>query len=203
MFFSNALVIGSSLLMATTGVEARAIEKLSFLPHLPLTTSSTSSPSTKALDTLPPPPANPTCAFSPHLPLRTTPSAYSVPETAWPLLATLLSTQILPPSTSTATPDIEVPLPTIQDSVQTLYFRSFTTDESLEGLVLGLVFSAGTGTSSDRELRRSLPSTASEEERRSCVEEAIRKVESGRVMEGVLEVDGRGGTVGFLLYRVD
>ncbi|XMA13185.1 hypothetical protein WAI453_005976 [Rhynchosporium graminicola] len=172
--------------------------------HLPLTTSSTSSTSTKALDNLPPLPANPTCAFSPHLPLRNTPSAYSVPETAWPLLATLLSTQILtPPSTSTATPDIEVPLPTIQDSVQTLYFRSFTTDESLEGLVLGLVFSAGTGTSSDRELRRSLPSTASEEERRSCVEEAIRKVESGRVMEGVLEVDGRGGTVGFLLYRVD
>lgn len=39
--------------------------------------------------------------------------------------------------------------------------------------------------------------------RRACIEEAIRKVEEGRVMEGVLSLDERGGTVGFLLYRVD
>ena len=31
MFFSNLLILGGGLLMATTGVEARAIGKLSFL----------------------------------------------------------------------------------------------------------------------------------------------------------------------------
>jgi len=51
--------------------------------------------------------------------------------------------------------------------------------------------------------RRGVVAGEGEQERRSCIEEAVRKVEEGRVMEGVLELDGRGGTVGFLVYRVD
>lgn len=54
-------------------------------------------------------------------------------------------------------------------------------------------------------MRKRTTSGGTNGERRSwtCIEEAIRKVEEERVMEGVLELDGRGGTVGFLVYRVD
>ncbi|KAL2073684.1 hypothetical protein VTL71DRAFT_11010 [Oculimacula yallundae] len=207
MFFSNVLMLGSGLLMATTGVEARAIGKLSFLPHLPL--SSSSSSTTLSTDQQP---AQNTCAFSPHLPLRTTQSSFSIPGSAWPLLRTLLSEHILPQSTTTPSePKSESSSPSqpeapliVRNSVATLPLRSFSKDDALESLVLGLVFSTGEAQSSDKELRRSLPAkVVGEEERRSCVEEAIRKVESERMMEGVLELDGRGSTVGFLIYRVD
>lgn len=41
-----------------------------------------------------------------------------------------------------------------------------------------------------------------EERERTCLEEAVRAVESERLVEGVLEMDGRG-KVGFLVYRTD
>ncbi|KAK0116724.1 hypothetical protein ONS96_012575 [Cadophora gregata f. sp. sojae] len=228
MFISNLLILGGGMLMAATGVEARAIGKLSFLPHLPFSTkSSTSTPpatlSSTAQD------SQQTCAFTPHVPLRTTQSAFSIPDSAWPLLRTLLSTHIIPESASLSPPsspesqtqtqastqqDIDQQEFILHNSVQTLHLRDFTDDASLEGLVLGLVFSTGEQDASYKELR-SLPESAQEvrkrgavngegeQERRSCIEEAVRKVEEERVMEGVLELDGRGGTVGFLVYRVD
>ncbi|KAH7356584.1 hypothetical protein BKA65DRAFT_210213 [Rhexocercosporidium sp. MPI-PUGE-AT-0058] len=223
MFFSNLLILGGGLLMATTGVDARAIGKLSFLPHLPFTTTATT-----ATPLSPPQPQTPqqTCAFSPHLPLRTTQSSFSIPESAWPLLQTLLTTHIIPQaapasppsSTPPSTPSSPGTQPEEQqqqklitkNSVLTLPLRDFTTDASLENLILGLVFSTGEQEDASYKELRSLPEIsrrAQEEEERSrswaCVEEAIRKVEEERVMEGVLGLDGRGGTVGFLVYRVD
>ncbi|PVH76239.1 hypothetical protein DL98DRAFT_465421 [Cadophora sp. DSE1049] len=245
MLFSNLLILGGGLLMATMGVEARAIGKLSFLPHLPFSTTSTSSPTSANLPSSAQPPQQ-TCAFTPHLPLRTTQSAFSIPPSAWPLLRTLLTTHIIPQSASSPPPPSSPESQTsaqpdralveqqqqqqqkfiLHNSVQTLHLRDFSDDASLEGLVLGLVFSTGERESSDKELRslpvQSSPSESAkerevevemrkrgvvngegEQERRSCIEEAVRKVEEGRVMEGVLELDGRGGTVGFLVYRVD
>ncbi|KAH7407815.1 hypothetical protein BKA64DRAFT_775900 [Cadophora sp. MPI-SDFR-AT-0126] len=241
MFFSNLVILGGGLLMATTGVEARAIGKLSFLPHLPFSTTSTSSSSPPPTLPSSPSASQQTCAFTPHIPLRTTQSAFSIPASAWPLLRTLLTTHIIPqaafspPTPSSAQLDAvaaeqqQKPPPEkliLHNSVQTLHLRDFTDDASLEGLVLGLVFSTGDPDASEKELRSvSVPETVNdndreaavemrkrkrgvvegqgERERRGCIEEAVRRVEEGRVMEGVLELDGRGGTVGFLVYRVD
>lgn len=41
-----------------------------------------------------------------------------------------------------------------------------------------------------------------EERERACLEKAVKAVESERLVEGVLEMDGRG-KVGFLVYRTD
>ncbi|KAL5324442.1 hypothetical protein ACEPPN_008988 [Leptodophora sp. 'Broadleaf-Isolate-01'] len=234
MFISNLLILGGGLLMAATGVEARAIGKLSFLPHLPFTASKTATTPPLSL----PQPPQQSCAFTPHLPLRTTQSSFSIPSSAWPLLRTLLTTHIIPsspsspppspPTTDASTPNAQEQqqiqtqqtqnqLPPLRNSVQTLHLRDFTTDASLENLILGLVFSTGKPDASYKELRSLTTNPSSSEmrkrttsggtngERRSwtCIEEAIRKVEEERVMEGVLELDGRGGTVGFLVYRVD
>jgi len=208
------------------------IQVLTITAHLPFSTTSTSIASIPQAQS-----AEQTCAFTPHIPLRTTQSAFSIPTSAWPLLRTLLSTHIIPqaapapspPSSPETQTSADTPRAVVQsqqqklilhDSVQTLHLHDFTDDASLEGLVLGLVFSTGERESSEKELR-SLPMQNSpsegvkemrrrgvvagegEQERRSCIEEAVRKVEEGRVMEGVLELDGRGGTVGFLVYRVD
>ncbi len=163
-----------------------------------------------------------TCAFAPHVPLRQTQSSFSIPPSAWPLIRTLLSSHILPPppssnpqlSTSSepqTSPDNPSPPPVTQaalvthNSVQTLNLKDPSDDASLEGVVLGLVFSTGAREAAEKELRSiaARDMEGGEAERRTCVEEAVRKVEQGRTMEGVLELDGRGGTVGFLVYRVD
>lgn len=182
--------------------------------HLPFTSALAASPESPPV---PQQPLQETCSFKPHTPLRTTQSAFSIPQSAWPLLQTLLNTHIIPqiatpsPPTSSSS-DPSPPSPPIQqqqqrplhDSVQTLPLRSFSDDASLEGLVLGLVFSTGEEKdASYKELRSLSPPKDAEAEKRSCIEDAVRKVEEGRVMEGVLELDGRGGTVGFLVYRVD
>jgi hypothetical protein len=42
----------------------------------------------------------------------------------------------------------------------------------------------------------------SREGERRCVEQAVRNVEVGKQVEGVLDIEGRG-KMGFLVYRVD
>lgn len=53
-----------------------------------------------------------------------------------------------------------------------------------------------------RDLKEAEVEREKEEKDFSCLKEAARMVEEKRMMEGVLEVTGRG-RVGFLVYRVD
>jgi hypothetical protein len=92
-----------------------------------------------------------------------------------------------------------------------------TSDASLEGVVLGLVFSPPENSAGDKELRslsrhrarKGKGKKAGEKESQgrvdeegTCLDQAIKHVEDTRQMEGVLEIEGKG-SVGFLVYRVD
>jgi hypothetical protein len=94
--------------------------------------------------------------------------------------------------------------------VQTLRLAELTNDASLEGVVLGLVYTVPKNRSGSKELRGLRAggvglggeSRGKEEEEETCLESAMRSVEMKRQMEGVLEMEGKG-KVGFLVYRVD
>lgn len=63
--------------------------------------------------------------------------------------------------------------------------------------MLGLVYTMPEGR---KELRALDEKRDLEDEK--CVDEALESVESGRQMEGVLDIEGKG-KVGFLVYRLD
>jgi hypothetical protein len=103
--------------------------------------------------------------------------------------------------------------------VKTLRLSALTSDASLEGVVLGLVFSPPENSAGDKELRslshrkarkgKGKGKKVAEKETHgtmddegNCLAQAIRHVEEARQMEGVLEIEGKG-SVGFLVYRVD
>jgi hypothetical protein len=89
--------------------------------------------------------------------------------------------------------------------VQTLRLSELTNDSSLEGVILGLVYTVSEPTAREKELRdlnEVKMETEKEEKDLLCLKEAVRLVEERRMMEGVLEVTGKG-RVGFLVYRVD
>lgn len=71
--------------------------------------------------------------------------------------------------------------------------------------MLGLVFtvpdSNAVGNLELRGLGQGKEAESREGERR-CVEQAVRNVEVGKQVEGVLDIEGRG-KMGFLVYRVD
>ena len=98
-----------------------------------------------------------------------------------------------------------------------------TSDASLEGIILGLVFSPPQGSAADKELRslshrkawkgkrkgkgkggkvgeKEIQGTKEVEE--NCLAQAIKHVGEARQMEGVFDIEGKG-SVGFLVYRVD
>jgi hypothetical protein len=82
-------------------------------------------------------------------------------------------------------------------------------DSTLEGVVLGLVYTVSEPATAEKELRswdgknevwgREM---RREEGDKKCLEEAVDQVEEGRMMEGVLQVGGRW-RIGFLVYMVD
>jgi len=105
--------------------------------------------------------------------------------------------------------------------VKTLRLSALTSDASLEGVVLGLVFSPPENSAGDKELRslshrkarkgkgKGKGKKVAEKETQgimddegNCLAQAIKHVEEARQMEGVLEIEGKG-SVGFLVYRVD
>jgi len=91
--------------------------------------------------------------------------------------------------------------------VQTLRLSDLTSDSSLEGIVLGLVYTVSEPTAGEKELRDLKEVEVEKENEKEekdllCLTEAVRMVEERRLMEGVLEVTGKG-RVGFLVYRVD
>lgn len=87
--------------------------------------------------------------------------------------------------------------------MQTLRLSDLTSDSSLEGIVLGLVYTVSEPTAREKELRDLKEMEVEKEEKDLlCLTEAVRMVEERRMMEGVLEVTG-SGRVGFLVYRVD
>jgi hypothetical protein len=96
-----------------------------------------------------------------------------------------------------------------------------TSDASLEGVVLGLVFSPPENSAADKELRslshrkarkgkgKGRGKKVGEKETQgtmgdegNCLAQAIKHVEEARQMEGVFDIEGKG-SVGFLVYRVD
>lgn len=101
--------------------------------------------------------------------------------------------------------------------MKTLRLSALTSDASLEGVVLGLVFSPPENSAGDKELRslshrkarKGKGKKVAEKETQgtmdgegNCLAQAIKHVEEARQMEGVLEIEGKG-SVGFLVYRVD
>jgi len=131
------------------------------------------------------------CIFAPHQPSQNTASPSTIPSHAWSHITTLLTTY--------------TPLTSPRSRVQTLRLSDLTSDSSLEGVVLGLVYTVSEPTVREKELRdlkEAEVEREKEEKDFSCLKEAARMVEEKRMMEGVLEVTGRG-RVGFLVYRVD
>ncbi|KUJ11929.1 uncharacterized protein LY89DRAFT_673735 [Mollisia scopiformis] len=166
-----------------------------------LTTLTAKDPSTSS---------QPQCAFHPHNHLTheisqrpITPSSYTnIPSHAWPHISSLLLSHS---SSLTSGP------PLAKNSVQTLRLSSLTNDVTLESVVLGLVFTAPENEVGNLELRDLSSNKMAEElvgemqeegEERKCVQDAVRRVEGERQVEGVLEMSGRG-KMGFLVYRVD
>ncbi len=110
--------------------------------------------------------------------------------------------------------------------MHTLRLKDIVDDVSLEGVVVGLVYTAPDPSDRELELRDEEPkaqrstSSSSDLQRfksrgpedeeaggqaaKKCLSEAILAVHRERVMEGVLELPGgKGGKVGFLVYRID
>ena len=101
--------------------------------------------------------------------------------------------------------------------MQTVDLGDVVDDAGLEGVVLGMVFSAvrdqsgqgfsGGGGGREGELRKERRRDGREfkgkggEEVLACLDEAIRKVGERRQMEGVMEFES--GRLSFLVYRVD
>lgn len=139
----------------------------------------------------------PQCLFAPHEPPQRTASASYIPPHAWRHISSLLASH--------------TPLTTTQSKVQTLRVSDLINDASLEGLVLGLVYTVPEAGAADKELR-SLDGSGNgevwgremgrEEGDRRCLAEAVSQVEKERLMEGVLQVQGRW-RVGFLVYTLD
>ena len=82
-------------------------------------------------------------------------------------------------------------------------------DSSLEGVVLGLVFTVSEPVAAEKELRSLNENEQAwgremgrEERDKMCLEAAVSQVEAERMMEGVLQVQSRW-RVGFLVYMVD
>ena len=109
--------------------------------------------------------------------------------------------------------------------MKTLRLSALTSDASLEGVVLGLVFSPPENSAGDKELRslshrkarkgkgkgkgkvkgKKVAEKATQgimDDEGNCLAQAIKHVEEARQMEGVFEIEGKG-SVGFLVYRVD
>lgn len=87
--------------------------------------------------------------------------------------------------------------------MQTLRLSGLTNDVTLESVVLGLVFTVpDSNAAGNLELRGVGEAEGSREGERRCVEQAVRNVEVGKQVEGVLDIEGRG-KMGFLVYRVD
>jgi hypothetical protein len=137
----------------------------------------------------------PQCLFQPHEPPQHTSPVSQIPPHAWPHISTLLKAH--------------APLRSPQSRVQTLRISDFVGDSSLEGIVLGLVYTVPGPAAAEKELR-SLDENGEvwgrgvgrAESGRRCLEEAVNRVEEGRMMEGVLQVPGRW-RVAFLVYMVD
>jgi hypothetical protein len=88
-----------------------------------------------------------------------------------------------------------------------------TDDSSLESVVLGLVYTIPERPAGQKELRGLNGGSVigglggesrrmKERDEQKCLDDAMKSVETGRQMEGVLEMEGKG-KVGFLVYRVD
>jgi len=94
-----------------------------------------------------------------------------------------------------------------RDYMQSLELGREADDGELEGVVLGLVLTASKGweEGDGKGDYRGLLGNESDREVVECLERASESVEERRQMEGVLEFDrgGSGGSVGFLVYRVD
>jgi hypothetical protein len=175
---------------------------LRFTAYIPTDTPTVSPPSPENSD--------PHCAFIPHNQnhpfVPTSPAlthASRIPGHAWPQITQILSNNLSPILTSSRSGPLSSQ-PSPQETsryenpnlIRTLDLGLELKDASLEGVRLGLVFVSNQG--GREELRR----RAGRETDKECLDEAIRKVEGYRQMEGVLEVEGRG-RMSFLVFRVD
>jgi hypothetical protein len=86
--------------------------------------------------------------------------------------------------------------------MQTLNLGHLQNDATLEGVVLGIVYSTESEEAGRQDLRVKRDGEREGEQRSACVRKAVDEVEEKRLMEGVMEVEG-GGRVSFLVYRVD
>lgn len=88
--------------------------------------------------------------------------------------------------------------------MQTLDLGSLVDDGGLEGIVLGLVFTRGINDDGFSDGKHG-GKEGGDESRKAieCLELASGEVEERRHMDGVLEFGNGGGSVGFLVYRVD
>jgi len=84
--------------------------------------------------------------------------------------------------------------------MQTLNLGLLQNDATLEGVVLGIVYSTENEDAGRQDLR--VKRDGEEDQRGACVKKAVDEVEEKRLMEGVMDVEG-GGKVSFLVYRVD
>ncbi|PMD44168.1 hypothetical protein L207DRAFT_579122 [Hyaloscypha variabilis F] len=172
-----------SLAVVITTVSCRSIGDV--IPTLRL--PSTLSPTT--------PHTEPQCLFQPHQPPQSTSPESTIPSHAWSHIATLLKAH--------------TPLTSPQSRVQTLRISELVGDSSLEGVVLGLVFTVSEPVAAEKELRSLNENEQAwgremgrEERDKMCLEAAVSQVEAERMMEGVLQVQSRW-RVGFLVYMVD
>jgi hypothetical protein len=139
----------------------------------------------------------PQCLFAPHETPQRHPSASYIPPHAWRHISSLLASH--------------TPLTSTESKVQTLRISDLVNDASLEGIGLGLVYTVPEAGAAGKELR-SLDGSGNgevwgremgrEEGDRRCLAQAVSQVEKERLMEGVLQVQGRW-RVGFLVYMLD
>jgi len=184
-------------------VSSRSIGDL--FPHLNLPSVST-TPATPSTSDI----TQPQCLFTPHQPSQQSQNPSSIPSSAWPHIQSLLRSHTA-----------SLPSQPFANLVETLRPSSLTSDASLEGVVLGLVFSPPENSAADKELRSlshrkgrkgkgkrkgkkvgEKETQGTMDDEGNCLMQAIKHVEEARQMEGVLDIEGKG-SVGFLVYRVD